>query len=200
MDHPRGVKNLDDVISEIEGRLDEKDEVRELTIKSSRTIARLSGSGIQAMHRGHDVGTALKETRKEILKLRNVLKDHPDLYHTGTVENAMQEAGEAFLVHAILFQDRVDEERLARFLHRVLNGPGVVQVRMVLQEAPQLQDLLPGLLESRADIVPAMHCLNRTAAQSRDRAGGLDRQLPDLVLLVQPALDLGDDVIEILHE
>src|SRR5207245_8196682 len=82
----------------------------------------------------------------------------------------------------ILFQDRVDEERLARFLHRVLNGPGVVQVRMVLQEAPQLQDLLPGLLESRADIVPAMHCLNRTGAQSRDRAGGLDRQLPDRVL------------------
>ncbi len=77
------MKNLDDVISEIEGRLDEKDEVRELTIKSSRTIARLSGSAIQAMHRGHDVGTALQETREEILKLRSLLKDHPDLYHTG---------------------------------------------------------------------------------------------------------------------
>jgi len=92
MGHPRGVKNLDDVISEIEGRLDEKDEVRELTIKSSRTIARLSGSAIQAMHRGQDVGTALQETREEILKLRSLLKDHPDLYHTGIVENAMQEA------------------------------------------------------------------------------------------------------------
>ena len=105
MSHPHAVKNLDDVISEIEGRLDEKDEVRELTIKSSRTIARLSGSAIQAMHRGHDVGTALQETREEILKLRSLLKDHPDLYHTGIVENAMQEAGEAFLVHAILEQD-----------------------------------------------------------------------------------------------
>src|SRR5881397_3633176 len=90
MGHPRGVKNLDDVISEIEGRLDEKDEVRELTIKSSRTIARLSGSAIQAMHRGQDVGTALQETREEILKLRSLLKDHPDLYHTGIVENAMR--------------------------------------------------------------------------------------------------------------
>jgi len=109
--HPRGVKNLDDVISEIEGRLDEKDEVRELTIKSSRTIARLSGSAIQAMHRGHDVGTALQETREEILKLRSLLKDHPDLYHTGIVENAMQEAGEAFLVHAILEQDPLPSPR-----------------------------------------------------------------------------------------
>ena len=77
------MKNLDDVIEEIESRLDEKDEVRELTIKSSRTIARLSGSAIQGMHRGQDVDTQLQETREEILKLRSLLKDHPDLYHTG---------------------------------------------------------------------------------------------------------------------
>jgi len=96
------VKNLDDVIEEIESRLDEKDEVRELTIKSSRTIARLSGSAIQGMHRGQNVGGSLQETREEILKLRSLLKDHLDLYHTGTVENAMQEACEAFLVHSIL--------------------------------------------------------------------------------------------------
>src|SRR2546428_13651600 len=104
MDHPRGVKNLDDVISEIEGRLDEKDEVRELTIKSSRTIARLSGSAIQAMHRGHDAGAALQETREEILKLRSLLKDHPDLYHTGIVENALQQPSEACLGHSISAQ------------------------------------------------------------------------------------------------
>ena len=96
------MKNLDAVIEEIEARLDEKDEVRELTIKSSRTIARLSGAAIQGMHRGDDVTARLQETREETLKLRSLLKDHPDLYHTGVVENAMQEACEAFLVHAIL--------------------------------------------------------------------------------------------------
>ncbi len=100
--HGRGVKNLDDVISNIESRLDEKDEVRELTIKSSRTIARLSGSVIQGMHRGQDVSAVLTEARDEVLKLKSLLHDHPDLYHTGIVENAMQEACEAFLVHAIL--------------------------------------------------------------------------------------------------
>jgi translin len=107
MRHPCDVKNLDDVIEEIETRLDEKDEVRELTIKSSRTIARLSGSAIQGMHRGQDVGAVLQETREEILKLRSLLKDHPDLYHAGTVENAMQEACEAFLVHSILEAERL---------------------------------------------------------------------------------------------
>lgn len=96
------MKNLDHLIEDIEARLDEKDEVRELTIKSSRTIARLSGSAIQGMHRGKDVGTELQETHEEILKLRSLLNDHPDLYHTGIVENAMQEACEAFLVQAIL--------------------------------------------------------------------------------------------------
>jgi len=101
------VKNLDDVISEIEARLDEKDEVRELAIKSSRTIARLAGSVIQGMHRGEDVAPALQETREEVLKLRSLLKDHPDLYHAGFVENAMQEACESFLVHAIVSSDRL---------------------------------------------------------------------------------------------
>ena len=99
------MKNLDDLIGEIESRLDEKDEVRELTIKSSRTIARLSGSAIQGMHRGQDVGSQLQDAREEVFKLKSLLKDHPDLYHAGFVENAMQEACEAFLVHAILEAD-----------------------------------------------------------------------------------------------
>jgi translin len=57
------------------------------------------------MHRGHEVGGPLSEIHEEILKLRSLLNDHPDLYHTGTVENALQEACEAFLVHAILEED-----------------------------------------------------------------------------------------------
>ena len=96
------MKNLDVVISEIESRLDEKDEVRELAIKSSRTIARLAGSAIQGMHRGEDSAATLQETREEVFKLRSLLDGHPDLFHAGFVENAMQEACEAFLVHAIL--------------------------------------------------------------------------------------------------
>ncbi len=101
------MKNLDDVISEIESRLDEKDEVRELAIKSSRTIARLAGSAIQGMHRGDDTATVLQETREEVFKLRSLLDGHPDLFHAGFVENAMQEACEAFLVHAIIQSEKL---------------------------------------------------------------------------------------------
>jgi translin len=101
------VKNLDEVIGDIETRLDEKDEVRELAIKSSRTIARLSGSAIQGMHRGQDVLATLNETREEVMKLRSLLDEHPDLFHAGFVENAMQEACESFLLHAIAEADRL---------------------------------------------------------------------------------------------
>jgi translin len=99
------VKNLDEVIGEIEARLDEKDEVRELAIKSSRTIARLSGGAIQGMHRGEDVTSPLRETHEEVMKLRSLLEGHPDLFHAGFVENAMQEACESFLLQSILEAD-----------------------------------------------------------------------------------------------
>ena len=105
--HPRRVRNLDEVISEIEVRLDEKDEVRELAIKSSRTIARLSSSLIQGIHRGQDAKAAVRDVREELLKLKSLLLGHPDLFHAGFVENAMQEACEAALVNAILAKERL---------------------------------------------------------------------------------------------
>src|SRR5437773_527143 len=97
------------------------------------------------------------------------------------------------------FQDRVDEERLAGLLHRVLDGPGVVQIEVVLQEAAELQDLLAGLLQCPADVLPSVHPLDRRAAQAGDRPGGLDRELSDLVLLVETGFDLLDNVVEVLH-
>ena len=35
------------------------------------------------------------------MKLKSVLEDHPELYHAGFVENALQELAEAAIVHAI---------------------------------------------------------------------------------------------------
>src|SRR5439155_1314136 len=81
----------------------------------------------------------------------------------------------------------------------LLDNSGVIQVWVVLQKASELQDLLARLLKRRASVVPAVHRLDRAPTQSSNRAGRLDRQLADLVFLVQPALDLRDDVIEILH-
>lgn len=95
------VKNLRDVIGEIEARLDEKDEVRELALKSSRAIARLSSAAIHGLHKGDDAEGPLRDAQEEAMKLRSVLEEHQDLYHAGFVENALQELCEAAVVHAI---------------------------------------------------------------------------------------------------
>ena len=95
------VKNLKDIIGQIESRLDEKDEVRELALKSSRVIGRLSSASIHGLHKGEDSETPLREAREEAMKLRSVLEDHPDLVHSGFVENALQELCEASIIHAI---------------------------------------------------------------------------------------------------
>ena len=95
------MKNLRDIIGEIEARLDEKDEVRELALKSSRAIARLSSAAIHGLHKGEESEPSLREAREEAMKLRSVLEEHPELYHSGFVENALQELCEASIVHAI---------------------------------------------------------------------------------------------------
>ncbi len=95
------MQNLRDIIGEIEARLDEKDEVRELALKSSRAIARLSSAAIHSLHKGEDADTPLREAREEAMKLHSVLEEHIDLYHSGYVENALQELCEASIVHAI---------------------------------------------------------------------------------------------------
>ena len=49
------MKNLEKVVSKIEAELDEKDEVREVALKSSRAVIRLSGSILRELHRKEKV-------------------------------------------------------------------------------------------------------------------------------------------------
>src|SRR5207245_6946928 len=58
--------------------------------------------GVQGTHRGVEDAAQIQRICEEMMRLRRILKDHVDLYHTGIVENAMQEAGEAVLVQAML--------------------------------------------------------------------------------------------------
>src|SRR6266581_5187476 len=93
----------------------------------------------------------------------------------------------------------MNQERLAGLLHGVLDDAGVIQIRVVLQQAPELENLLAGLLELRVDVLPAMHALDRGAAQSCDRTRRFNRELANLVLLIEAGLDLFDHVVEVLH-
>lgn len=94
--------NLDKIARDIESELDEKDEIREVALKSSRAIARLSGSALRQMLKGEDESDNLEAAREEAHRLSGVLEGHPDLYYSGFVENAFQELTEVNILRSIL--------------------------------------------------------------------------------------------------
>lgn len=96
------MKNLDKVTASIEAELDEKDQVREIALKSSRAVARLSGKVLSKMHRGADIGTDIEELRDEVSRMRSLLRDHHELEAAGYVEAALQEYAEACILMSLL--------------------------------------------------------------------------------------------------
>jgi len=96
------MKGLDRIADRIAAELDEKDRVRELALKSARAITRLAGTALRGMHRGEDPSALLGEAHAEVSKLRRLLADHPEFWHGGAVEGALQEVAEAAIVDALL--------------------------------------------------------------------------------------------------
>ncbi len=95
---------LKEIITEIREVLDEKDSLREGALRLTREIIRLSGDTIKALHRG-EVEKAegrLELTREKVGELRDMLRGHPDIYHTGYVQSAHQEFVEASLFFAYM--------------------------------------------------------------------------------------------------
>lgn len=96
------MNDLDRIVERIEAELDEKDRVREATLKATRALTRLAGSALRGMHRGEDVSGSLADARAQVRELRMLLKDHPELWHGGTVEAALAEVAEAAIIYSIL--------------------------------------------------------------------------------------------------
>lgn len=92
------------IIDKIKNVLDEKDSLREEALKITRKIIRLCNECIKALHQDDSSLAAekLDKTRKLVAKLKEMLKDHPDLYYTGYVKNAHQEYVEALLFYNYL--------------------------------------------------------------------------------------------------
>lgn len=100
------MKNLEKVISEIETELDEKDQIREVALKSSRAVVRLSGNILRGIHRSEDTKVQLDELKDEVSRLSSLLAEHPGLAHAGYVESAFQEYSEVGIIMSIL--DKAD--------------------------------------------------------------------------------------------
>ncbi len=145
--------NLDQIAREIESELDEKDEIREVALKSSRAIARLSGSALRKMLKGEDESENLEAAREEAHRLAGVLEGHPDLYYSGFVENAFQELTEVNILRSILREEP-------------LKGPkdiGVHSVAYLLGLGDVVGELRRISLDSliEGDVTKAQDCLRK---------------------------------------
>jgi translin len=95
------MERIDGIAEKIEGELDEKEEVRERALKSSRNIIKLCGRAIRAMHVREEPVPLIQEAMKELNSLLALTSDFPDIKHSGAVESAMQEYVEACLLQRI---------------------------------------------------------------------------------------------------
>lgn len=107
------MQNLEQIAQRIQDSLEEKDTVREIAIKSSRAIIRMSSGVVHGMHKGVDGEPLLSEAIDEALKLKSILSEHIDIWHSGIVQDALQEVAEAAILNAIVKgQELPDPEHL----------------------------------------------------------------------------------------
>jgi translin len=103
------MKNLEEIAERIESRLEEKDQVREIAIKSSRAVNRLSGSIVHLIHKGEDVKSLMHEAIDETHRLRSLLEDYPEIWESGLVEGALQELAEAAILLALVRDEELPD-------------------------------------------------------------------------------------------
>ncbi len=118
-----GMKNLEEIAERIESRLEEKDQVREVAIKSTRAINRLSGSIVHMIHKKDDAMPLMHEALDEAHRLRSLLEDYPEIWESGLVESALQELAEAAILMAMVKdEDLPDPDAMGITGHAYLLG------------------------------------------------------------------------------
>ncbi len=97
-------KVLSEEINRIDKELSVKDEVREKLLKITREIVRDSSNCISSIHLGKisEAKEIIEGIRLKVDELKNLLRDHPDLYYSGTVYNALSEYVECLSLYSVL--------------------------------------------------------------------------------------------------
>ena len=98
---------LNAMIRRMDRELSAKEHVRELTIPLSRETIRTCAEAIRTMRSGGESGRLLEQARRGAAGLRKVTARHPELYHSGTVQNALQEMAEAFILVSLIRGERL---------------------------------------------------------------------------------------------
>ncbi|QLH74804.1 MAG: translin family protein [Methanomassiliicoccales archaeon] len=96
------MRNIEQIANNIQAKLDDKDTVREIAIKSSRAIIRIAGSVNHGVHKHENMEKEMHEALDEAERLQSLLEDHQEIWSSGIVQDALQEMVEAAIVLALL--------------------------------------------------------------------------------------------------
>jgi predicted translin family RNA/ssDNA-binding protein len=92
---------------EMRNEIGKFDEQRELLIKDSRNVIKLSKQIIYGIHRGENVDKLIESIKAELANLTKLTKVHPELYYSPTYKMAVQE-----FVEALAYYHFVKENKL----------------------------------------------------------------------------------------
>lgn len=96
--------DLSDIERAVRSHLDDKFSARELGIKNSRVVIRLSANAIRALHRGEadEAAELMNQAGEKLAESQAALADHPDILYAGFVSDAAKEYAEARLTAALM--------------------------------------------------------------------------------------------------
>jgi len=96
--------NLEQICEAIRLDLEERNAARDKAIVRSRQLVRHCSQSIRAIHRREwDVADQkLERVEAGADELKSIVKDFPDLYHTGYTQDALKEVAEAHITLAIV--------------------------------------------------------------------------------------------------
>jgi len=143
------------ILEKIQEKLRKREGVREEVQRDMRRATRLSKQAILFTHqeRFEDARKLLEEASRIFTKLREVSKDHPELFHSGLVSAAFEEYTEAHTLLRLIEEDRfIDPEEL-----------GVPAISYVLGLGDVVGELRRRALDSirKGKIEAAEKCLER---------------------------------------
>lgn len=98
--------NLNEIITKIEQLLDEKEQIRDIAIKNSRVITKYARAIIHGLRTTTLDNKILINIKTEVMNLKSLLVEHPDLYTAPYIESALQEYAESMFFLSILNREK----------------------------------------------------------------------------------------------
>lgn len=164
-------QQLTGIVDSIREDFTARSAARDAAIAHSRELIRHCAESIRAVHR-RDWDTAqakLAIVREGATKMREIVTDYPDLYHTGYTQDALKEVAEAFITYAIVRDE-------------ALPTPDSLQI----EKATYLKGLSEAATELRRFILDIMRRESSHSDEAERLLGWMDAIYDELVTIDFP--------------